>query len=382
MKNILFVKNIIPPYRISLFNDLYKHSQNSKLNFEVFVMSNSEDGRYWEFDPNTINFKFTNDDKDGYYKYLFRKYHFHFNPKLLKFILKNNFDQIVLGSSWNDFNVVLIVLLKKLGFIKSKIAFWSEANYLTLGAVNDNKIKFLMRKFIYNTCDSFFLIPGKMASITLFDKWKINPGKTIVLPNLVNNTIYKIDDNILTQRKKNEAIVFLIVARLEENLKGILNFISNIPLDKNIKINIAGDGEDRIIYEKFIKDNNLDNKVRLLGNLNESELLKRYNEANVFVLPSFSDPSPLSIVEASYMKLPLLISDRCGNHYETVIDGNNGFVFNPDNKDEMREKFNQLLNMGVEKLEEMGLNSYKLVNENFNSEQVIKRFVSELDSNY
>lgn len=382
MKNILFVKNIIPPYRISLFNDLYKHSQNSKLNFEVFVMSNSEDGRYWEFDPNTINFKFYNDDKDGYYKYLFRKYHFHFNPKLLKIILKNNFDQIVLGSSWNDFNIVLIVLLKKLGLIKSKIAFWSEANYLTLGAVNDNKIKFLMRKFIFNTCDSFFLIPGKMASITLFDKWKINPRKTIVLPNLVNNTIYKIDDDILTQRKKNEVIVFLIVARLEENLKGILNFISNIPLDKNIKINIAGEGQDRVLYEKYIKENNLDNKVSLLGNLNEYELLKRYNEANVFVLPSFSDPSPLSIVEASYMKLPLLISDRCGNHYETVIDGNNGFVFNPDNRDEMREKFNRLLNMGVEKLEEMGLNSYKLVNENFNSEQVIKRFVSDLDRNY
>lgn len=382
MKNILFVKNIIPPYRISLFNDLYNYSQNSKLNFEVFVMSNSEDGRYWEFDPNSINFKFYNDDKDGYYKYLFRKYHFHFNPNLVKFILKNDFDQIVLGSSWNDFNIVLIILLKKLGLIKSKIAFWSEANYLTLGAVNDNKIKFLLRKFIFNTCDSFFLIPGKMASITLFDKWKISPRKTIVLPNLVDSTIYKIDDDILTQRKKNEAIVFLIVARLEENLKGILNFLSNIPLDKNIKINIAGEGEDRILYEKYIKENNLEKKVSLLGNLSESELLKRYNEANVFVLPSFSDPSPLSIVEASYMKLPLLISDRCGNHYETVRNGYNGFVFNPENIVDMCQKFNHLLNVGVEKLEEMGLNSYKIVNENFNNEQVIKRFVSNLDVNY
>jgi glycosyltransferase involved in cell wall biosynthesis len=378
MKKILFVKNIIPPYRIALFNDLNEIGQNYPIDFEVFVMSESEDGRFWKLNLNDIKFDFTYDGQKGFYKFLLKKYHFHFNPNLIKLIRRQKYDTIILGSSWNDFNILMIVFLKRMGFINSKIAFWSEANYLTLGAVNDNKIKFSIRKFILNTCDSFFLIPGQMASITLFEKWKLDKKRTIFFPNLINSFIFKIDDLSLQERKYNNTPVFLIVARLNEDLKGIRNFISNLPLEKDFIIRIAGDGEDRKMYEDYIENNNLSSIVFLLGNLNEDQLLKEYKKANVFVLPSFSDPSPLSIVEASYMKLPLLLSDRCGNHFETIKDDFNGYLFNPNDFNDIKLKFIKMLDKGYDGMEKMGQNSYQTIISTYDTKSILKNFIEKI----
>ena len=378
MKKILFVKNIIPPYRISLFNDLHRLAKDHPLNFQVFVMSESEKDRFWKLDKNKINFNFYSDGTKGLYKFLFKKYHFHFNTNLFKLLKINKFDLIILGGSWNDFNVLGIVLLKRLGFLKSEIAFWSEANYLTNGALHDNIVKFSIRKFILNTCSSFFLIPGKMASQTIFEKWGVKKVKTIFFPNLIDSIFFNLNELGFQERRLNRVPVFLIVARLNESLKGILNLISNIPIDRNFIIKIAGDGDDRKLYEKYIAINNLNNKIILLGNLDENELLNEYRKANAFILPSFSDSSPLSIVEASYMKLPLLISDRCGNHFETVENNFNGYLFNPMDTNDIHTKFVELLNTGLSGMEIMGLNSYKKITSNYNNQIILKNFINNV----
>ena len=46
----------------------------------------------------------------------------------------------------------------------------------------------------------------------------------------------------------------------------------------------------------------------------------------MFVLPSLSDPSPLSAVEAAAAQLPLLLSTRAGNCDDLVVDGRNGYA--------------------------------------------------------
>ena len=37
------------------------------------------------------------------------------------------------------------------------------------------------------------------------------------------------------------------------------------------------------------------------------------------------------------MKMPLFISTYCGNHYEALKDGINGYSFDPYNPDEIKE---------------------------------------------
>ncbi|MFA0683230.1 hypothetical protein AB4572_22955, partial [Vibrio splendidus] len=70
MKKVLFVKNILPPYRVSLFNDLHENSKNKSFEFEVFLMTEMEKGRYWKVNRDDIKFNYTI-DKFGFYRYLF-----------------------------------------------------------------------------------------------------------------------------------------------------------------------------------------------------------------------------------------------------------------------------------------------------------------------
>lgn len=102
-----------------------------------------------------------------------------------------------------------------------------------------------------------------------------------------------------------------------------------------------------------------------------------YQKSDVLVLPSFSDPSPLSLVEGCCCKLPLLVSLRCGNHYETVIDGVNGYTFDPDDHRSIKSAFDKLLADRF-KWKQMGMESRQLFEENFLQEKVLKRFINSL----
>ncbi|MFA0682952.1 glycosyltransferase family 4 protein, partial [Vibrio splendidus] len=297
-----------------------------------------------------------------------------FNLNLIKKVIKEEYTDLILGASWNNFNIILICILKRLGVVRSRLSFWTEANYLTVGARKGGFFKSITRRFILNTCDNKYLIPGKMSSLTL-DKWKVNLNNRneVIFPNLIDYHKYKISSEQVEERYNKKYIQCLIVARCDEEKKGILNFIKSIDFSysNNFNIRIAGDGKDRTKYESFVCDNNLNSKVTFLGNLTESDMLKEYKSANLFILPSYSDPSPLSIVEAARMKLPILISERCGNKYETLIHEWNGYIFNPDCKSDICKSFNRFLDLTNEEKRTMGDNSFSLVDKNYNNKKVL-----------
>jgi len=94
--------------------------------------------------------------------------------------------------------------------------------------------------------------------------------------------------------------VLLIVARLSEE-KGLLPFLEAITklgsTDKEkLSLLIAGSGRLRPQIEHWIRTHDID--VRLLGEQTESQLTELYAQAYGFALPSFSDPNPISVVEA------------------------------------------------------------------------------------
>ena len=117
--------------------------------------------------------------------------------------------------------------------------------------------------------------------------------------------------------------------------------------------------------------------VVLLGQLNSHDLANVYSQVDAFCLPSFSDASPLAVIEALNWGLPLLISNRCGNHFEAVKPGINGLTFNPLSPEEISVRFNDFINMKSE-WEEMGRQSLKIFVEKFQKEMIIKNFIKNI----
>ncbi|WP_313304613.1 glycosyltransferase [Empedobacter sp.] len=369
-KKYIFIQNILTPYRISFFNELEKKG----FDFEVYYMREKEDDRDWIIDYKKIKYKYFLDNK-GFYK-MKGRYHFHFNPRLLFRVIKNRNSEFILGGSWNDLNVIFICILNRIKLVKTNSHFWSEANYLTIGAINDNKFKFYLRKFVFHSFKKgFVLCPGMMTKIT-FDKWKIKNENFVISPNTIDENLEQSNEIYL---KNNSSLpVFFTPARIVENIKGLINFFENIG-DLNCRkaiFKIAGDGPDKKKLRDYVISNNLENNIILLGFCNSDEVKNNYGESNAFFLPSFSDQSPLSLVEALAFGLPVLVSDRCGNHFEAVSK-ENGILFNPHDPKDIRIKFEDFLSKR-NKWEEMGDVSKKIFINCFSQDKVVNNMINQI----
>jgi glycosyltransferase involved in cell wall biosynthesis len=93
------------------------------------------------------------------------------------------------------------------------------------------------------------------------------------------------------------------------------------------------------------------------------ELLQRYREADVFVLPTRGDCLAVVLGEAMAACLPI-ITTRVGAHAEAVDDGRSGYVLSVDDAAGLRASLERLANdRGL--LAEMGLRSRRVGEERF-----------------
>lgn len=372
-KQFIFFTNIPAPYRIAFYNELHQRG----LNFIVYYMRETESDRNWVLDRTSLKHPFYIDR--GFYLAIGR-FHIHFNPRLLYMLLHSQGEEVVIGGNWNDINVLILVTLKRLGLYRSQLHFWSEANYLTIGATHDNFIKKWMRKYVYNASSGVQVSSGRMVEIT-FDKWGM-PGKAFIdLPNTIDEENFQISDEEVEQRHIPTMPVILLTLRLDERIKGLINFFRSIGDDnvRKARFLVAGDGPDLPAVQAYLCEHGLESHVQLLGHCNIQQLVKLYKEAQVLALPSFTDASPLVLVEALRMKLPLLVSNRCGNHFEVVKEGWNGFLFDPFDPCQIKAAFESLLaRKGDWRL--MGEVSGDIYARTFDCGTVITRFISELNA--
>jgi glycosyltransferase involved in cell wall biosynthesis len=105
------------------------------------------------------------------------------------------------------------------------------------------------------------------------------------------------------------------------------DYIKNNP---NEKLIIAGDGEDKNIIKKYIKDNSLEKNIFLIGYVkNIFPLIKK---AKAFILSSLWEDPGFVIIEAAFCKT-LVISSNCLNGPKELIKHkHNGILFKSNNK--------------------------------------------------
>jgi len=369
-RKIYLLQATTTPYRTELFNLMEEESKSINIDLTIMYYKKMMGDREWAFDENTMKHKYKIYDC---FEYFIKSYPLYFSSKLVRDLVKEPEAEVILGVSWNDFIVLSIVTLKRLGILKNKLHFWTEANYMAGGMKEKNRVKDAIRNFVFNSVDGKLIIPGKVAEITVKKYWNLNK-EMIYLPNTVDVDF----EQIKAKKFPHDTINILIVARLEEAIKGILNFIKNIDHDdlKKCEIYIAGDGKDRQLYEDYFTDNQLNN-IHLLGNINRDELLSYYKGCDLFVLPSYSDPNPLSVIEALFASKPMLISDQCGNKYEAIEEGLNGYLMNPYDSEDIKSKFKTLVNKYSD-FEKMGLHSFNIATKNFEPNKVVQKFLSSL----
>lgn len=117
------------------------------------------------------------------------------------------------------------------------------------------------------------------------------------------------------------------VGRLEQNknTETLIKAVSALE-NRNIKLILCGDGEQREYLEKLSAELGLKNQVIFLGNV--ADMKKVYRAADVLAAASFREGLSRTVMEAMASGLPCVISKIRGNT-DLIEDGKGGFLCEP-----------------------------------------------------
>lgn len=164
--------------------------------------------------------------------------------------------------------------------------------------------------------------------------------------------------------------------------KGILNLVeafSNLIINNknndklnNIKLYIAGNGPEKENIEETIKENNLEDKIILLGYLNQKDLKEYTRKCGFLVIPSiWYENGPYSVIETQSIGKAIIGAD-IGGIPEMVINNENGLTYKYNDVKELEEKMKNLFS-DVELREKFGKNAKKFAIKEYSPENYYEK---------
>ena len=102
-----------------------------------------------------------------------------------------------------------------------------------------------------------------------------------------------------------------------------------------------------------------------------------YIAADIFVLPTLSDPWGLVVNEAMIFGLPIICTDTAGVAYDLVREGINGFVVKAGNSDVLYAALKRLCD-DPELRETMGKESLKII-KGYTPEKWARNFINAVE---
>jgi GalNAc-alpha-(1->4)-GalNAc-alpha-(1->3)-diNAcBac-PP-undecaprenol alpha-1,4-N-acetyl-D-galactosaminyltransferase len=117
---------------------------------------------------------------------------------------------------------------------------------------------------------------------------------------------------------------------------------------------------DRLVYlnemNQAIKKYGLDQQWQWLNQ--RSDIVDQLHQHDVLVHPSFGEGLPNVVCEALACARPVIVSNTL-DHSQLVTDGENGFLFNCKDPQDLANKIKLFYNLSLDKRREMGLNGRK-----------------------
>lgn len=203
--------------------------------------------------------------------------------------------------------------------------------------------------------------PGKIREVPFgLDTDKFAPK----LPSKGNHVVSKAKEIVHFITKnfiKRGQISLLFVGGLDsahyfKGLNLLLETLATIK-DRNWNLKIIGSGNLQESYEQKSRDLGLEKRVKFLGKVDETTLVKSYQESDIFILPSINKHEAFGLVltEAMSCGVPVIASDLPGVR-SVFRNGIDGLSFRVNDKQDLRDKIIRLLE-NEEERSEMGVNA-------------------------
>ncbi|MEK7067646.1 MAG: glycosyltransferase family 4 protein [Patescibacteria group bacterium] len=205
--------------------------------------------------------------------------------------------------------------------------------------------------------DKFHVLPYDIAALqALRDKLGIKKGERVIL-----------FVGALDQAHRFKGVDILLEA-FSHNVQRITH---------NAKLIIVGDGDLREMYEAQAKELKIAQDVIFAGRVTEEELVKYYNLADIFVLPSVdkSEAFGMVLVEAMACGVPVMASNLSGVR-SVFINGVQGITVAPGSARHLQKKLEEYLRYPQKRLK-MGRAARELVEEKYDWRKIGEKLIEE-----
>ena len=175
-----------------------------------------------------------------------------------------------------------------------------------------------------------------------------------------------------------QLILFMSRINLKKGLDLLLPAFKQIASQRDDCLLILAGPDDGYLAETqyFIKDNELQDKIRVVGMLTGKDKLAALSDADIFVLPSHSEGFSIATLEALISGVPSLLSDRVG--FGEAIKENKAAHLVELNEDSIAEGLNKMLDDKAY-CQMLSNNGISLVKERYDIELVAKQLFNEFE---
>ncbi len=227
-----------------------------------------------------------------------------------------------------------------------------------------------VKRRILGLCDGFFCF-GTQSAQYLLDMG-VAPNQILTRRNAVDNDTlanayaHALPDRRVTQQAHalpTHNVVYVGRFALVKNLEALLTAFAQARQQTNATdwgLILLGDGPLRNALQTQIDGLGLGGVVQCWPGQPWFRVPSVLALADVLVLPSLSEPWGLVVNEAMVCGMPVIVSDRCGCAVDLVQNGQNGYVFDPEQPAELTTALVQFMT-GKADVEAMGRVSRNLI---------------------
>jgi len=345
---VAFLTNLIPPYHKPVLDLLAQ-----RYALRVLLSTPMESNRPWKVDWQGLDVV----AQKTYTAQGFWRHPRGFSEPLAIHIPLDNFTQLrrlapdVIISAEMGARTLLAILFRKV-HPASRLIIWAEAAESTENG--RGLVRHLARQIFVRNADAFLAVGA--SSVKYLARLGARPASIFQIAYTTDNALFA---GIPLARPPQMARRLLFCGQFVER-KGLVPFLRNLARwacdhpARTIEFALAGDGPLRAQLSQLPLPGNV--KLEFLGVFQYDELPKIYASAGTFVLPTLADTWAVVVNEALLSGLPVLGSMYAQAVEELIQDGQNGWIFRPDNAEDSYRAIDRMMNTPEAALDAMRAN--------------------------
>ena len=299
--------------------------------------------------------------------------------KLIKFLKNTEYDVTIAYLR----NPSLIAEISRLFGARWKLIVSERNNY-----INENYFTRLFRRLLHLIADYVIVNSNTNLNNILHNSPWIK--RVSLIQNFTDLDYFKPQNKFFEKDKNKITLVGVGKYSFQKNIINLveaLHIVSKNAPELNININWYGDNFTNYntnSYLNKIRSSIDDYKLNKIFNLNPatSNILEKYHASSALILPSLYEGFPNVVSEAISCGLPALISNICDN--KVLVDKSNGYLFDPNNPDDIAEKIISFSRLDKEQKKIMSISSRKRAENLFNKKKYLNSHLNiiKLLNNY